>query len=82
MRPMLRCLARAWMFVLQHLPNNKEALLATKDLRPRVHMQMGELRSMWDNQADLGVKLKIWDVEGMYPSMPKPLVGRARREIL
>ena len=70
------------MFVLRHLPCNEEALLSTKDLRGRMHKQIGDMKSRWEGSADLKVAFNVWDVEGMYPSMPKQLVRKAMREIL
>ena len=79
---MLKSLARAWMFVLKNVPKNEEALLATKDLRPMMHGQLAKMRAAWGEGADLQTAVHIWDVEGMYPSMPKDLVRRAMRELL
>ena len=75
MKKLLHYVGRAWSFVTTQVPGDHLVINKTSEV-PKFLKEASELAKYGD------IKMKVYDIEGCYPNMPKATIRRAMRDIL
>ena len=70
MAGLLRAAGRAWMFIIKQWDADHFILNSALGLKDRVEQIQEEMREV-NGGAELDLIHKVWDIDSMYPSMPK-----------
>ena len=81
MAELLGATGRAWMYIIKKWKGDNFTLHAAQDIKDKVQGAVEKLIVASEGEG-LEIKHRIWDIESMYPSMPKGDMIKAMRTIL
>ena len=81
MAKLLTAVGRAWMFVIKQWKEQHFILHAAQRVNEEVQAAMVDMKEAAGEQG-LRVLHKVWDIDSMYPSMPKSFMTTALADIL
>ena len=81
MSALLSATGRAWMYIIKKWKGDNFTLHAAQDIKDRVQGAIDKMRAESED-TELDLQHRIWDIESMYPSMPKGDMIKAMKTIL
>ena len=82
MAALLKAVGRAWMFIIKQWQSHHFILHAAQKVNEEVQLAMQSMKTASAEGQGLALLHKVWDIDSMYPSMPKQDMTTALSTIL